>query len=162
MRLEAGNFNSEVSPIPTITRNYNSTTSASVTVVSWSENLVPPAVTFTDLDVPVGSVIGIMLYTYIARYGQCLKREANPSTSYAYFTATQSYASILDWWNANYSAIMASLTTLTSGGQVSLAFMGFYNQSTSSMYTLATNQATRDGMRLYINRDPSNQQLQFL
>jgi hypothetical protein len=161
MRLEAGNFDSEVSPIPIITRDSNSTSSTSLTVVSWSENFVPPATTFTDLDVPVGSVIGIMLYTYIGRYYQCLKREANGARSYAYFTATQSYASIEDWWTANQSAIMASLTTLTQGGQVSLAFMGFYNQSFSSMQTLATNQATRDGMRLYINRDPANNQLTF-
>lgn len=162
MRLEAGNFESQVSPIPTFTQNYNNTSPTSLTFISWSE-IVPPALTYTDLDVPVGSVIGIKLYTYIAAdfWTGCAKREANGGENFAYFTATQSYASILNWWTANQAAIMASLTTLTSGGGMSLSFMGTYNQSSSSMQTLATNQATRDNMRLYINRDPSNNLLQF-
>jgi hypothetical protein len=68
MRLEAGNFESQVSPIPIYNADSIGTsdlTSRATTRVIWSDPAfpVPPALTYTDLDVPVGSTIGIMLYT---------------------------------------------------------------------------------------------------
>ena len=160
MRLEAGNFDSQISPIPIYT---DSTTGQSVTKVQWSELLVPPAVTYTDLNVPIGSVIGIMLYTYIGAdfWTGCKKREANPSTSYAYFTATQSYASLEAWFTTNQTAIMAQLTSLTAGGQVALTFNGFYNVSETTMLGIVQSGVDRDVMKLYINRDPVTNLLRF-
>lgn len=162
MRLEAGNFDSQVSPIPIYTAT---DTQYSKTKVIWSDPAfpVPPALTYTDLDVPIGSVIGIMLYTYIAAdfWSGCTKREANPSQSYAYFTATQSYASLEAWFMTNQTAIMAQLTSLTSGGQVALTFNGFYNVSDATMSSTVSSGIDRDVMKLYINRDPSNNLLKF-
>jgi hypothetical protein len=160
MRLEAGNFDSQVSPIPIYT---DSTTGQSVTKVQWSELLVPPAVTYTDLNVPIGSVIGIMLYTYIGAdfWTGCKKREANPSQSYAYFTATQSYASLEAWFMTNQTAIMAQLTSLTAGGQVGLTFNNFYNVSETTMLGIVQSGVDRDVMKLYINRDPVTNLLRF-
>jgi hypothetical protein len=159
MRLEAGNFESQVSPIP-IYNDYN--TAVSVTTVSLSEpNPLVPAPPYTDLDVPIGSTIGIMLYTYRSKYFGCKKREANGAKNYAYFTVLQNYTSVESWFLGNLSAIMATLTSLTSGGQVSCSWYGTHNLSYSAMNTLVTNNVSSDDMRLYINRDPSDNKLTF-
>jgi len=159
MRLEAGNFDSQVSPIPIYSDSsggYNN----EVAVVNWWE-IVPPAVIPTDLDVPVGSIIGIMLYTFRKKSLSCVRREANPSQSYAYFTAAQSYANLEDWFTANQTAIMASLTSLTAGGGMSCIFVNFYNVSDATMASIVSSGADRDVIKLYINRDPVTNLLRF-
>ena len=162
MRLEAGNFESQVSPIPIYNDNGSGAERANV---DWSDPAfpVPPALTYTDLDVPVGSTIGIMLYTYRKKTLFCVRREANPSTSYAYFTATQSYVSIETWFTTNLTAIMTSLTSLTAGGGMSCIFVGSYNLSLFAIQALVTSGVDRDVIKLYINREPApaNNKLTF-
>ena len=160
MRLEAGNFESQVSPIPIYNDNGSGAERANV---DWSDPAfpVPPALTYTDLDVPVGSTIGIMLYTYRKKTLFCVRREANPSTSYAYFTATQSYVSIETWFTTNLTAIMTSLTSLTAGGGMSCIFVGSYNLSLFAIQALVTSGVDRDVIKLYINRDPADNKLTF-
>ena len=160
MRLEAGNFDSQVSPIPIYYANDSGAEKANV---DWSDPAfpVPPALTYTDLDVPVGSIIGIMLYTYRPNTLFCLRREANPSTSYAYFTAAQNYTSIENWFTANQTAIMAQLTSLTAGGGMSCIFVGTYNLSFGAMQTLVSSGVDRDVIKLYINREPVTDKLRF-
>jgi hypothetical protein len=154
MRLEAGNFDSQVSPIPIYNDNGSGAERADV---DWSDPAfpVPPALTYTDLDVPVGSTIGIMLYTYRPKTLSCVRREANPSQSYAYFTAAQNYTSIENWFTANQTAIMASLTSLTAGGGMSCIFVGSYNLSLFAIQALVTSGVDRDVIKLYINREPA-------
>ena len=159
MRLEAGNFNSQISPTPI----YNDSSGGyhnEVAAVDWWE-IVPPALTPTDLDVPVGSTIGIMLYTFRKKSLTCVRREANPSNSYAYFTAAQSYANLESWFIANQTTIMASLTSLTAGGGMSCIFVSSNTLSNSAMTTLVDNGKDRDVIKLYINRDPANNKLTF-
>jgi len=160
MRLEAGNFDSQVSPIPIY---YANDSGAETTNVDWSDPAfpVPPALTYTDLDVPVGSIIGIMLYTYRPNTLFCLRREANPSQSYAYFTAAQNYTSIENWFTANQTAIMASLTSLTAGGGMSCIFVNTYNLSFGAMQSLVSGGVDRDVIKLYINREPVTNKLRF-
>jgi len=160
MRLEAGNFESQVSPIPIYNDNGSGAERANV---DWSDPAfpVPPALLYTDLDIPIGSTIGIMLYTYRKKTLFCVRREANPSTSYAYFTAAQSYVSIVDWFTINQTAIMASLTSLTAGGGMSCTFVGLYNLSLFDIQVLVTNGVDRDVIKLYINRDPADNKLTF-
>ena len=160
MRLEAGNFESQVSPIPIYNDNGSGAERANV---DWSDPAfpVPPALTYTDLDVPVGSTIGIMLYTYRKKTLFCVRREANPSTSYAYFTATQNYTSIETWFTTNLTAIMTSLTSLTAGGGMSCIFVGSYNLSLFAIQALVTSGVDRDVIKLYINRDPADNKLTF-
>ena len=156
MRLEAGNFNTEISPIP-IYEDYD--TEWTVTTVSLSEpNPIIPAPPYTDLDVPIGSTIKFMLYTYRSKkvISGCTKREANGDKNYASFTALQSYTSIESWFLGNLSTIMATLTTLTAGGQVSCSWYGVQNLTNSAMNTLVTNNIWSDDMRLYMNREPNN------
>jgi len=160
MRLEAANFASQVSPIPIYT-DYD--TAFSVTTVSLSDPSfpVPPALIYTDLDVPIGSTIGIMLYTYRKKYFGCLKREANGAKNYAYFTALQSYTNIESWFLGNLSTIMTTLTSLTAGGGMSCSWYGVYNLSDFAMNTLVNNGVYSDNIRLYINRDPIDNKLTF-
>jgi hypothetical protein len=160
MRLEAGNFDSQVSPIPIY---YANDSGIEIANVDWSDPAfpVPPALTYTDLDVPVGSIIGIMLYTYRPKTLACVRREANPSTSYAYFTAAQNYTSIENWFTANQTAIMAQLTSLTAGGGMSCIFVGTYNLSFGAMQTLVSSGVDRDVIKLYINREPVTDKLRF-
>lgn len=163
MRLEAGNFNTEISPIP-IYEAYD--TDWSVTTVSLSEpNPLVPAPPYTDLDVPIGSIISIMLHTYRSPYWLtgCKRRDANPSLSYATFTALQSYTSVESWFLGNLSAIMATLTALTAtpNGQVSCSWYGLQNLGVVAMQNLVTNNISSDNMRLYMNRDPSDNKLTF-
>jgi len=155
MRLEASNFSTEVSPIPIYTA-YN--TAFSVTNISLSDPdfPVPPALAYTDLDVPIGSIIKIMLYTSRPKYFGCTKREANASQTYASFTALQSYTSVETWFLGNLSAIMATLTSLTAGGGMSCSWYGVQNLSNAAMNTLVTNQVWSDDIRLYMNREPNN------
>lgn len=160
MRLEAANFASQVSPIPIYT-DYD--TAFSVTTVSLSDPSfpVPPALTYTDLDVPIGSTIGIMLYTYRKKYFGCKKREANGAKNYVYFTALQSYTNVQSWFLGNLSTIMTTLTSLTAGGQMSCSWYGVYNLSDLAMNTLVNNGVYSDNIRLYINRDPIANKLTF-
>lgn len=162
MRLEAGNFESQVSPIPIYNSNSNVTSSGvttNATRVEWSE-IIPPALTYTDLDVPVGSTIGIMLYTYRNPNFGCKKREVNAANSCSYFTATQSYANLESWFLANQTSIMSTFNALQDV-QMNITFNGVFNANTSSMdYFVATNTYS-DVMKLYINRDPVTNRLTF-
>jgi hypothetical protein len=160
MRLEASDFSSQVIPIPIYYASSTNLAYDTTTVVSWSE-IVPPAVTYTDFDVPIGSIIRIMLYTYRAAFINCKKREANGAQSYASFTATQSYINLESWFVGNQATIMATLTTLTSGGQVSLTYMGSFNLTYNNMYNYSETYSTADNMKLYINRDPATNELSF-
>jgi hypothetical protein len=161
MRLEAGNFDSQVSPIPTI----NQTNSGySRTKVVWSETpLVPPAVMYTDLDVPVGSVIGIMAYTYIASdfWTGCSKKEINPGQNWSYFTATQSYANLEAWFTANTATIVAALQGASPPTGMSVSYIGSYTMSDAAMLTFVSGATSRTIMKLYINRDPADNLLKF-
>jgi len=154
MRLEASNFNTEVSPIPIYTA-YN--TAFSVTNISLSDPAfpVPPAVSYTDLDVPIGSIIKFMLYTYRSKYGGCKKREVNAGQTYVSFTALQSYTSVETWFLGNLSAIMATFSSIQNV-QMSISWYGVQNLTNSAMNTLVTNQVWSDDMRLYMNREPNN------
>ena len=160
MRLEAGNFNSQISPIPI----YNdSSSSANVTKVDWSDPAfpVPPALTYTDLDVPVGSTIGFMLYTYRPQFFGCKKREVNAANAYVYFTATQSYANLESWFIANQTAIMTTFSSIQNV-QMSISFpIPVQALSNAAMNTLVNSQVYSDDMRLYINRDPADNKLTF-
>ena len=165
MRLEAGNFNSQISPTP-IYNEYSvgtsDLTSLATTRVSWSDPAfpVPPALTYTDLDVPVGSTIGIMLYTYRKPIGGCGPREVNGANAYSYFTANQSYASLESWFLANQTAIMSTFNALQEAN-MSITFNGVSALSTAAMNTFVTSSISSDVMKLYINRDPVTNMLTF-
>ena len=161
MRLEAGNFNTEISPI----QIYNDSSSAyTITEISWSDpNFpVPPALTYTDLDVPIGSTIGFMLYTYRSADWTtgCRKREVNAATAYVYFTALQSYTTVENWFLANLSAITATFSSIQNV-QMTVSWQSVQNLSNAAMNTFVSNNASSDDMRLYINRDPSDNKLTF-
>jgi hypothetical protein len=159
MRLEAGNFDSQVSPIPTISETNSG---YSRTKVVWSETpLVTPM--YIDLDVPVGSVIGIMAYTYIASdfWSGCSKKEINPGQNWSYFTATQSYANLEAWFTANTATITAALYGASPPTGMSVSYIGSYTMSDAAMLSMVTAATSRTVMKLYINRDPANNLLKF-
>lgn len=165
MRLEAGNFNSQVSPIPIHNEediSYYTKNFGSSTVVSWSDPAfpVPPALLYTDFDVPVGSTIGIMLYTYRKKLGGCGKREINAANSYSYFTATQSYANLESWFLANQTAIMTTFDALQDV-DMSITFNGLQALDTAAMSVFVRSNTANNVMKLYINRNPVNNQLTF-
>ena len=161
MRLEAGNFNTEISPIPKYEDSSNGTGSSNtVTGISLSEPLVAPAVMYTDLDVPIGSTIGFMLYTYRSAGGGCKKREINAATDYVYFTALQSYTNVENWFLGNLSSIMATFSSIQNV-QMTISWYGVSTLSNAAMLTLVDSQAWSDDMRLYINRDPADNKLTF-
>jgi len=165
MRLEAGNFAAQISPTP-IYNEYSvgtsDLTSLATTRVIWSDPAfpVPPALTYTDFDVPVGSTIGIMLYTYRKPIGGCGAREINGANAYSYFTATQSYASLESWFLANQTAIMSTFNALQEVN-MSITFNGVYALSTAAMNTFVTSSISSNVMKLYINRDPADNRLTF-
>ena len=165
MRLEAGNFASQVSPVPiydVYSIGTSDLTSLATTRVIWSDPAfpVPPALTYTDLDVPVGSTIGIMLYTYRKPIGGCGPREVNGANAYSYFTANQSYASLESWFLANQTAIMSTFNALQEAN-MSITFNGVSALSTAAMNTFVTSSISSDVMKLYINRDPVTNMLTF-
>ena len=162
MRLEAGNFNTEITPIP-IYEDSSYANPTTVTEVQWSEpNPIIPAPPYTDLNIPIGSTIGFMLYTYRASdwVAGCTKREINGGTNYVYFTALQSYTTIENWFLANLSTIMATFNSIQDV-QMTVSWYGLQNLSNAAMNTFVTNNAWGDDMRLYINRDPANNKLTF-
>ena len=163
MRLEAGNFNTEISPIP-IYEDSSYANPTTVTKVQWSEpNPIIPAPPYTDLNVPIGSIIGFMLYTYRPSdwLAGCNKREINGAQSYVYFTALQSYTTIENWFLANLSTIMATFSSIQDA-QMTVSWYGLQNLSNAAMNTFVTNNAWGDDMRLYMNRDPADNKLTFL
>jgi len=165
MRLEAGNFASQVSPIPIHNEEdiaYYSKDFGSSTVVRWSDPAfpVPPALLYTDFDVPVGSTIGIMLYTYRKKLGGCGKREINAANSYSYFTATQSYANLEIWFLANQTSIMSTFNALQHV-DMSITFNGLQALDTAAMNVFVRSNTANNVMKLYINRNPVNNQLTF-
>jgi len=159
MRLEAGNFDSQVSPIPTISQTNSG---YSRTKVIWSEQpLVTPM--YIDLDVPVGSVIGLMAYTYIADdfWSGCSKKEINPGQNWSYFTATQSYANLEAWFTANTATIVAALQGASPPTGMSVSYIGSYTLSDAAMLSFVSTGTSRTVMKLYINRDPADNLLKF-
>lgn len=165
MRLEAGNFASQVSPIPIHNQEditYYTKDFGCSTVVTWSDPAfpVPPALTYTDFDVPVGSTIGIMLYTYRKKLGNCGKREINAANSYSYFTATQSYANLESWFLANQTSIMSTFNALQNV-DMSITFNGLQALDTAAMNVFVRSNTANNVMKLYINRNPVNNQLTF-
>ena len=159
MRLEAGNFESQVSPIPTISQTNSG---FSRTKVIWSETpLVTPM--YIDLDVPIGSVIGIMAYTYIANdfWSGCSKKEINPGQNWSYFTATQSYANLEAWFSANTATIVAALQGASPPTGMSVSYIGSYTMADSAMLSMVVSGTSRTVMKLYINRDPADNLLKF-
>jgi hypothetical protein len=160
MRLEASNFASQISPTPIYTDFSSSTNpSLSVTEVKWSENLISPAVTYTDLNVPVGSVIGIMVHTFGYQKSVCV-RKINEMLTYVYFTATQSYANLESWFLANIGVIMTTLDALPDTN-MSVTFNGSYNVSEATMLSTVSSGISPNIMKLYINRDPADNLLKF-
>ena len=160
MRLEAGNFNTEISPVP-IYEDYD--TAWSVTTVSLSEpNPLVPAPPYTDLDVPVGSTIKFMLYTYRSKrvISGCTKREVNANKTYVSFTALQSYTSVETWFLGNLSAIMATFSSIQNA-QMTISWYGVQNLGVVAMQNLVDSQVYSDDMRLYMNRDPADNKLTF-
>jgi len=154
MRLETINFAATIPSIPPYT---DSNSGVKITRVYWSEPGGPP---WTDIDVPAGSVIGIMVYTYRKGTFDCSEKEVNSSQSYVYFTATNDYNSLEDWFTFNTSTIMSALIALPSTG-MSIVYMGSFNNSESAMNTFVTAGAAANIMRLYINRDPADNRLTF-
>ena len=159
MRLETVNFAATVPSIPPYT---DSDTVCCGTIspvyVSWSEIGVPPRI---DLDVPAGSVIGIMAYTYRPPgiFG-CDKREINPAQAYVYFTATNNYNNLEDWFVFNQAAILSALGALPSTG-MTISYQGAYGLSFLAMNSLAQGGIDEGIMKLYINRDPADNHLTF-
>jgi hypothetical protein len=166
MRLEASNFNTEVSPIPIYDDSSNGIGwFETVTVVSLSDPAfpVPPAVSYTDLDVPVGSIIKFMLKTYRPKnlvYG-CKLREVNAAATYVSFTALQSYTSVETWFLANLSAITATFSSIQNV-QMTVSWQSpVQSLSNVLMENLVDLQASSDDMKLYMNRDPADNKLTF-
>ena len=163
MRLEAGNFQTEISPIP-LYNDYS--TSVSVTKISWSDPNILPVPPYTDLNVPVGSTIKFMLYTYRPSRTfpypiPCPKREVNANKTYVSFTALQSYTSVQAWFSANQTAIMTTFNALQDVG-MNVTFDGvIYSLSTSLMNNFVQSNVSKDIMKLYINRDPITNELTF-
>jgi hypothetical protein len=163
MRLEAGNFITEISPTPIFSVGEGIT--GSVVKVPWSDPAfpVPPALMYTDLAVPVGSVIKIMAYTFVANdfWKQCSKKEINPNKTYCSFTATQSYANLASWFIANNAAITNSIQYASPPTGMSVVYMGYSTISNSAMSTMVSSGISRTVMKFYINRDPADNLLKL-
>jgi len=163
MRLEASNFNTEISPTPIFSVGEGIT--GSVVKVPWSDPdfPVPPALMYTDLAVPVGSVIKIMAYTFVAAdfWTGCSKKEINPGKIYCSFTATQSYANLESWFTTNNAAITTAIQNASPPTGMSVVYMGYSTISNSAMSTMVASGISRTVMRFYINRDPADNLLKL-
>ena len=163
MRLEAGNFITEISPTPIF--SVGESIAGSVVKVPWSDPdfPVPPALMYTDLAVPVGSVIKIMAYTFVANdfWTGCSKKEINPGKTYCSFTATQSYANLASWFIANNVAITNAIQNASPPTGMSVVYMGYSTISNSAMSTMVSSGISRTIMRFYINRDPADNLLKL-
>ena len=158
MRLETVNFAATVPSIPPYKDTDAGVYPWSTTQVSWSEIGVPPRI---DLDVPEGSVIGIKVYTYSPSGNFSPKHEINPAQSYVYFTATNNYNSIEDWFVFNQATILSALSALPSTN-MTISYMGNgYANAPLAMNTLVNAGTDTNIMKLYINRDPADNHLTF-
>lgn len=153
MRLETVNFAATIPSVPP----YIDTSFGDVSRVSWSELGGPP---WVDMNVPAGSIIGIMVYTYRAPSFGCDKKEINPGQSYVYFTATNNYNNLEDWFTFNQAAILSALSALPSTN-MTISYMGTFNNPAAFMYTLVDSAKTAGTMKLYINRDFVDNRLTF-
>lgn len=161
MRLEGNNFGTVVPAIPiysVLDSDYGTYGHKGRVGVLLSEfdgaNWIP-------LDVPQGSTIKFMLYTFRNRYFQCKKREVNAGQYYVTFTATQNYNSVYDWFIANQTSVMSTFNSLQDV-QMNITYNGLYNLQVSAFYVnpLQSN-ASSDVMKLYFNQDPLNNKLYF-
>ena len=162
MRLEAGNFTTEISPTPlySVSNSLNS-----VVRVSWSDPdfPVPPALMYTDFAVPVGSVISIMAYTHVGNefWQDCSKKEINPGKIWCNFTATQDYANLASWFIANNATITTAIQNASPPTGMSVVYVGNYSVSDSTMSSTVVSGISRTVMKFYINRDPADNSLKL-
>ena len=153
MRLETVNFSATVPSIPP----YVDSSFLTPARVSWSELGGPP---WIDIDVPAGSVIGLQVYTYLPPGFGCDKREINPAQVYVYFTATNNYNNLADWFVFNQATILSALNALPSTS-MSISYEGYFNLTVGAMLLYVTGNTDASIMKLYINRDPSDNRLTF-
>ena len=159
MRLETVNFSATVPSIPP----YEATDGGSytnVTNVPWSEPGGPP---FIDIDVPAGSIIGLKVYTYRPPSPFVDKKEINPGANYVYFTATNNYNSLENWFTFNQATILSALSALPSTN-MTISYQGVFNLPFSgfgSIQNLVNSSTNQSIMKLYINRDPVDNYLTF-
>ena len=159
MRLETVNFAATVPSIPPYEATdggaYTSSTS-----VPWSEPGGPP---FIDIDVPAGSIIGLKVYTYRPPSPFVDKKEINPAQDYVYFTATNNYNSLENWFTFNQSTILSALSALPSTN-MTISYQGVSNLpffglgGIQALVNMNTNESI---MKLYINRGPVDNYLTF-
>ena len=153
MRLETVNFSATVPSIPP----YVDSSFLTPARVSWSELGGPP---WIDIDVPAGSVIGLQVYTYLPPGFGCDKREINPAQVYVYFTATNNYNNLADWFVFNQATILSALNALPSTS-MSISYEGYFNLTVGAMLLYVTGNTDASIMKLYINRDPFDNRLTF-
>jgi hypothetical protein len=155
MRLEAGNFSSTVPPIPMVSDFEEQESDDKDYITRVYNNWFDP-VTLVNYDIPQGSVIELLFYTYRQKYGGCTKRETNAAQTWLSFTANANYNDLVGWWTANQSAIMSSITAMVAADNVSMGaptFQGFY---THPSYPTCT--GTGDSILIAIGTDASGGQ----
>jgi len=165
MRLEATNFNVDAqNTIPEVSDDAASFSDQNTAIwIDWSDPdyPVPPALLYTDLDVPAGSTISFMLYTFRPKDVGCSKRELNAGKKWKTFTATSNYASIEDWFEANDVSILTAFNTLQDV-DMNVEYMGVSSYADEiTMYNHVGGLQSPSTYRLYINRYPSNNRLTF-
>ena len=128
MRLEAGNFSSTVPPIPMVS-DLDEQENDDKDYITRVANKWHDPVTLVNYDIPQGSVIELLFYTYRQKYGGCKKRETNGAQKWLSFTANANYNDLVGWWTANQSAIMSSITAMVDADNADMGdptFQGFY------------------------------------
>ena len=155
MRLEAGNFSSTVPPIPMVS-DLDEQESDDKDYITRVFNKWHDPVTLVNYDIPQGSVIELLFYTWRQNYGGCLTRETNGAQTWLSFTANANYNDLVGWWTANQSAIMSSITAMVAADNVSMGaptFQGFY---TDPSYPNCT--GTGDSILIAIQTGASGEQ----
>ena len=155
MRLEAGNFSSTVPPIPMVS-DLDEQESDDKDYITRAFNKWHDHVTLVNYDIPQGSVIELLFYTWRQNYGGCLTRETNGAQTWLSFTANANYNDLVGWWTANQSAIMSSITAMVAADNVSMGaptFQGFY---TDPSYPNCT--GTGDSILIAIQTGASGEQ----
>ena len=155
MRLEAGNFSSTVPPIPMVSDLEEQESDDKDYITRVYNNWFDP-VTLVNYDIPQGSVIELLFYTWRQNYGGCLTRETNAAQTWLSFTANANYNDLVGWWTANQSAIMSSITAMVAADNDNMGaptFQGFY---THPSYPTCT--GTGDSILIAIGTDASGGQ----
>ena len=155
MRLEAGNFSSTVPPIPVVS-DLDEQESDDKDYITRVWNTWHDPVTLVNYDIPQGSVIELLFYTWRQNYGGCTTRETNAAQTWLSFTANANYNDLVGWWTANQSAIMSSITAMVAADNVNMGaptFQGFY---THPSYPSCT--GTGDSILIAIQTGASGEQ----